>query len=464
MKVPLNQDVVLKMSVSRRPQIKVNANGKDSIVYAAFSGAEYITYDSSQNSPRGFGVRVGKSGKSFIVQRAINGKVTKWVVGKVGDMTIDEARDEARKGIQISIKHGLAPAKVEREREANELTLGECFDDYRAYLTSRNPPAKPNSLLSMDKGRAKFADWNDRKVTSLSSALILKRFDELVPKGRTAAEAASRWANAAVNRAIKVEAEQAKSLRREATLEYNPFSTLKTQEKYRTRAQLAQDYKRKGIRNPMDPMDSLGKWVKAVWERRAANPTGADFLLLALLWGMRKSEVGPIKWRHRIDADEASTSSWVDLDKRKVYLFDPKNRMDHDLPLATCALELLRRRAEEGPGRSSKWVFPARSNRSASGHYSDCNELLKTVRIDAGIDVLRPHDLRRTFGRIAEDLGFPYSTIQRLLNHVRESDATTRYAEPSDSRLMERMERLEQAILGSYSPAYAALRPRENAV
>ncbi|WP_426105469.1 tyrosine-type recombinase/integrase [Massilia sp. TSP1-1-2] len=459
MKVPLNQDVVLKMSLSRRPEHKASASGKTSIVYAPFDGGEYITYDSSQNSPRGFGVRVGKTGKSYIVQRAINGKVTKWVVGKVGDLTIDEAREKAREGIQISIKHGVTPTKVERERAANELTLGECFDDYRSFLVKRNPPAKENSLLSMAKGRSKFKDWDDRKVTSLSSKMIVDRFDALVPAGRTAAEAACRWANAAVNRAIKVEAEQAKSQRRDPTLEYNPFITLKTQEMYRTRAQLAQDYKRKGIRNPMDPMDNLGKWVQAVWNKKAANPTGADFLLLTLLWGMRKTEASQVKWRHRIDAAEAAQSSWVDLAKRKVYLFDPKNRSDHELPIAPCALELLRRRDEEGPGRVSKWVFPARSSRSATGHYSDCNSLLKYVREEAGIDVLRPHDLRRTFGRIAEDLGFPYSTIQRLLNHVRMADSTVSYSEQSWPRLAERMERLEEAILGTYPVALAALRP-----
>jgi hypothetical protein len=100
----LNQDAVLKMSVSRRPELKASANGKSSIVYAPFGGDEYITYDSCQNSPPGFGVRVGKTGKTYIVQRAVNGKVTEWVIGKVGDLTIDEAREKARAGIQISIK------------------------------------------------------------------------------------------------------------------------------------------------------------------------------------------------------------------------------------------------------------------------------------------------------------------------------------------------------------------------
>jgi hypothetical protein len=283
--------------------LKASASGKTSIVYAPFDGGEYITYDSSQNSPRGFGVRVGKT---YIGQRAVSGKVTKWVVGKVGDLTIDEAREKAREGIQISIQHGVKPTKVERERAANEITLGDCFDDYKSYLIKKNPPAKENSLLSMAKGRGKFKDWDDRKVTSLSWKMIVDRFDASVPVGHTAAEAASRWANDAVNRAIKVEAEQSKSQRREPTLEYNLFITLKTQEKYRTRSQLAQDYKRKGIRNPMKyrtrsqlaqdykrkgirnpmPMENLGKWVQTVWNKKAANSTGADFFLLTLLWGM----------------------------------------------------------------------------------------------------------------------------------------------------------------------------------
>ncbi|UUZ47503.1 hypothetical protein LP420_30320 [Massilia sp. B-10] len=47
--------------------------------------------------------------------------------------------DKAREGIQISIKHGITPTKVERERAANELTLGDCFDDYKIYLVKRNP-------------------------------------------------------------------------------------------------------------------------------------------------------------------------------------------------------------------------------------------------------------------------------------------------------------------------------------
>jgi site-specific recombinase XerD len=462
MRVPLNQDVVFKMSISKRPAVRASAkgNGKDAIVFEPFEGSEYIVYDSSQNSPRGFGVRVGKTSKRYIVQRKIGDKITKWVVGGCGDLTIDEARDKAREDLKVATKHGQSPTAMAKKKAADALTLGDCFDAYKEYLrTGKNPPAKENSLLSMAKGRAKFKDWNDKTIASLTSKMIVERFDKLAVAGRTAAEAASRWATAAVNRAIVEEGEDAKSEGREPSLVYNPFTTLKTLKKYRSRSQLAQDYKRKGIRNPMDPKEGLGKWLEAVWGKKPTNPTGADFLILLLLWGMRKAECSELKWRHRITTDEAATSSHVDLAKKRVFLFDPKNRMDHELPLAPCAAELLRRRDEEGAAKGSKWVFPARSPLSKTGHYSDCQSLLKYVREEAGIDVLRPHDLRRTFGRIAEDLGFPFSTIQRLLNHVRTADATARYVEQSWDRLAERMKRLETEILGTYPAAYNALKP-----
>jgi integrase len=388
------------------------------------------------------------------------------VVGGCGDLTIDEAREKAREGLKVAAKHGQSPTTMAKKKAADALTLGDCFDAYERYLrTGKNPPAKENSLLSMAKGRAKFADWNDRPIGSLTSKMIVERFDALAPAGRTAAEAASRWATAAVNRAIVDESEDAKSEGREPALVYNPFTTLKTRKKYRSRSQLAQEYKRKGIRNPMDPKVGLGKWLEAVWGKKPNNPTGADFLILVLLWGMRKNECAELKWRHRITPQEAATSSHVDLAKRLVFLYDPKNRMDHELPLAPCAAELLRRRDEDSADRTSKWVFPARSPASKTGHYSNCNSLLKYVREEAGIDVLRPHDLRRTFGRIAEDLGFPFTTIQRLLNHVRTADATARYVEQSWERLGERMERLEKEILGAYPTAYNALRPlRESGI
>lgn len=464
MKVPLNQDTVHRMSITSRPKLKVKpgGKGKNSIVFEPFDGDEYIVYDSSQNSPRGFGVRVGKTSKRYIVQRKVGAKITKWVVGGCGDMTLDDARDKARVGIQESIKHGESPTKIARQKAASELTLGDCFDAYTEFLEGRSPAAKENSFKSLSTGRKKFSAWEGRTVRSISAQMVLERFDELAKVHRTAAEAASRWALVAVGKAIERENHNAAAGNRPPSLVYNPFTILKTEQRFRSRAALEQEYKRKGIRNPMDPKTSLAKWLEVVWRKKRTNPTGADFLILTLLWGMRRGESCKVKWRHRITDAEASQCSFVDLKNRRLFVFDPKNRMDHELPLGPCALELLTQREEKSQGEtgpSRQWVFPARSPRSKTGHYSDPQTLLRYVREEAGIDVLRSHDLRRTFGRITEDLGFPPSTIKRLMNHSSLADPTTRYTDQTWRRLQQRMTRVEEVVLGSSPMVYNALRP-----
>jgi hypothetical protein len=164
MKVPLNQDIVFRMSITSRSKLKDKSEGKgkNAIVFEPFNGAEYIVYDSSQNSPRGFGVRVGKTSKRYIVQRKVGTKITKWVVGGCGDMTLDDARDKARAGIQESVRHGESPTKIVRQKVADELTLGDCFNAYIGHLKGRTPPVKENSLKSLGNGRKKFSDWEDK--------------------------------------------------------------------------------------------------------------------------------------------------------------------------------------------------------------------------------------------------------------------------------------------------------------
>lgn len=82
----------------------------------------------------------------------------------------------------------------------------------------------------------------------------------------------------------------------------------------------------------------------------------------------------------------------------------------------------------------TRFVFPARSSRSKSGHYLDSKSILANVRRDAGlagqqergvdirdeVDQGLTHDLRRTLGRYAA-LKFGESRIvsQMLHHHVR---------------------------------------------
>ncbi|WP_339327360.1 tyrosine-type recombinase/integrase, partial [Erwinia amylovora] len=219
-----------------------------------------------------------------------------------------------------------------------------------------------------------------------------------------------RWANVAVQHSIDVEAMNAQSQQRLPVLTYNPFIVLRVQKKYRSRSELEESYQSKGVRNPLSAKDTLGKFLDALHHKRSFNRLGCDYLLLTVLLGARKEETASLCWREELSVEEAKTTSYVDLTNRKIFFFDTKNRTNHELPICDAAKCLLEDRrdivfAKETKANRRKWVFPARSPRSKSGHYSDSKTLREYLCAEAGIAKLGTHDLRRTFGRIAEENG-----------------------------------------------------------
>lgn len=464
MKLTLNQDIVFKLALDEIP-----VPGTKPLAWESFSGPNYLIYDAHKDAPPGFAVRVGKKSVVYLVDKRVAGKKLKIPVGlasgKKGEdkpMTLTLAREEAWRLSQEAKKHGANPKDIAQAIDAAEITLGQVFDIYEAHLKGRAQPAKPNSMDSLAKARAKVKDWEDRKVRLITSQEIVERFDHhAVEKGhRTAAEAMGRWATAAVDSAIEMEIHDAHGGRRAPALTYNPFTILKTKEKYRKRAQLERDYKAKGVRNPLSFTSDVGPYVKALWTYRAENPVAADFILITMLWGMRRGESATFQWRDQLTDAEAAEGRWIDIEMGVAFVGDSKNRSDHEFPIAPCAIELLkRRRAVQIEGE--KWVFPARSPHSAKGFYSDPSIAMDTVKKRAGLKVVRGHDLRRTFGAACEKLGYNDRQIKRLLGHGPALGETLgRYTTPEWADIADRMQRVEELILSKAPSVYNALRPK----
>lgn len=446
MKMTLNQNIVLRLTLDKKPhtildgKVEYQDNPK---------GTDYILYDNHRDAPTGFGVKVAKTKKTYIIQRRVpGGKVIKVKVGNVSDFNnIDMARDKARSLVQVAKDTGRNPNAVERQKLASEITLSEAFKQYREHLLGRPKPAKKNTLTVFDRSVCKFSTWKNRRVKDLSGQEISQMFDSIAANARTTAEQTFRWANVAVNYAIQLEVHNAASQQRNPSLTYNPFSILKLNQKYRTRSQLETSYKAKGVRKPLSIHETMGPWLNAINNRRKNNRTGCDYLFLSTLWGSRKNEGADLKWQHLISDDETAISSYVDLYARTVYFRDTKNGEDHELPLTDAAYELLlQRKSLIKNEKNSKWVFPAESKFSKTGHYSDASSLISYICDDADIKKIGMHDLRRTMGRIAEELT-SYAMVKRVLNHSNLSDPTSRYTETEWERLKEVMQRIELHIL-----------------
>lgn len=455
MKTTLNQNIVLRLTLDQKPNSI--ENGKLEFIDND-GGQPYILFDDHRDAPTGFGVKVAKTKKTYIIQRRLSGeKVIKAKVGNVSDFSnIDLARDKARTLVQLAMDTGKNPNSIERKRLASEITLSEAFTQYRNFLLGRPKPAKPNTLAVLDRSISKFNAWKNRRVKDISGDEILQMFDNIASTRRTTAEQTFSWAIAAVNHAIKLETHEASSQERNPSLTYNPFSILHANEKFRTRSQLEADYRAKGVRNPLS-LNEMGRWLNAIYGRRKKNRTAGDYLLLTTLWGTRKSEGANLKWSHLISDEEKATSSFVDIKSRIAFFRDTKNGEDHELPLTDAAHEILIQRLHAiKNNKSAKWVFPAQSKFSKTGHYSDPSELIELICEDAGIKKISMHDLRRSVGRIAEELT-SYSMVKRLLNHSSMSDPTSRYTETEWDRLKEVMQRIELHILATAPLVYNVL-------
>lgn len=378
MKTTLSQAFIInKLSIGVKPTL--NHAGK--VVFEANPEHKpYIVFDDHRDSPVGFGVKVSLTKKTYVIQRRVSsgdrsvseGKkpssVLKVKVGNVSDFpNIDQAREVARQLVQTMIATKRNPNRIKRETEASELTISEVFAQYRNHLMGRSKPAKPNTLAVLDKAENRLSEWAGLRVKDLTGNEILRKFDEIASRARTAAEQTFRWINVAVRHAIEIEAGNAQTQQRQPSLSYNPFSILKVQKKFRTRSELEDSYKAKGVRNPLSPKDTLGRFLTALHNKRSFNRLGCDYLLLTVLLGARKEETASLCWREVLTEEEARTTSYVDLENRMIRFFDTKNRNDHELPICDATKRILEDRRDivndnEKRADKRKWVFPARSS------------------------------------------------------------------------------------------------------
>lgn len=461
MKLSLNQGLVYKCEFNKKPELTRD----NKVIFTSNSlQRDYSITDTHNNAPTGFGLKVTKKSKVYFIQKKIKGTLFKRTVGKVRDFTtIDVARDKARVLVSDYIQRNENPAHSYSRQRAEELTLSQAFEKYTHHLTNRAKPATKNTMKGVSKAIGKLDKLLATRLKELTADLILKKFDSIAKETRTSAEQVFRVAHTAAQHAIELELNDAQTQGRLPALTYNPFRILQIKQKYRSKAQLEIDYSAKGVRNPLNPDTQMKAWLNAIWLKRNTNRTGADFLLLLTLWGNRKSEVYKLKWKDLITEDDARTTSYIDLDNRLAFFYDTKNHTNQTIPITDCALELLKQRKdlrEETENKNRVSVFPAKSKYSKIGHYSDSKEILKTIKATAGIQhKFGHHDLRRTFGRVVEDLSLPYSATKRLLNHSALSNPTTRYTEISWERLVEYMARIEAKFL-SFSPeVHNALKP-----
>lgn len=413
---------------------------------------DYIIWDTA-NTGLGFGLRVYSSGaKRWIVQKKQAGKPVRTKIGIFPAMTCSRALKEAKR-INAEFSQGLNPNVEKKKRiqataeaKAREaLSVGFAYQEYEkdkkedGTVRSIADRRKAGELLESGKlWRRPLLEVTGEELHDEYRRLIA-RSKKGTQGGATQAGATLRWLRAAYKHATT-------KRRLGAT---SPFLLLNDL--------VPGWYKTKKRTNIIASHETqLATWWAAVERLRTKDKTFgedgenrdgrmrhagtiADYLQLSLLFGSRRCEILPLRW------------SEVDLENGLITFRGTKNGKDHIIPFGTYARDVLKRRLEtrNNQERKSEYVFPS-SRRRRDGTYFHIQQPQNTLRwvINQSGVPFSPHDLRRTFATLAEELEtITTATLERLLNHAPSTVHGQHYVHQRMRRLRPLYERLENSIL-----------------
>jgi integrase len=365
--------------------------------------ADVVHWDSDMP---GFGVRVKPSGaRSYIVQyRNTGGQSKRLTIGRVGVLTPEEARREARKTLAAVAKGG-DPAADKQARRA-DLTVAQLIDRY----LSEGPADKPNKKKlswTHDAGNLRrhvAAILGRRRLATLTKDDI-QRFQRSVTQGETKANAPAaqkrgrvrvRGGAAAAARSTAVLAAMLAWATERGFLSANPakgvqLNTLAARERFLTDQELAR----------------LGDALAAM-EARGVNRSSLNIIRLLLLTGARLNEIASLKWEY------------VDF-QRGVFMLPDSKTGAKTVPVGAPVFEIL---AKISRTDESTWIFPAAQG---NGHHVGAPKIWRQIRKEAGLTGVRLHDLRHTHASAGVALNQSLYIVGKILGH-RRAATTQKYS------------------------------------
>ncbi len=383
------------------------------------AGKDVFVWDTGDGALKGFGVRVKASGvMSYFVQyRNKEGRTRRMVVGRVGVLTPDEAREQAREKLRDVTKGGDPSADRFVGRKA--MTVNQLCD---WYLKEATQWVKP-STLAADKSRIQTHVkplLGHRIVTGLTLSDI-EKFQVAIAAGKTAKSRPEKGRSGKANGGRGVAARTVGMLgtilefaKRNKVIESNPARGVRKYPDQRSRRFLS-----------LDEIQALGKVMREA-EEVLENKTGLAAIRALLLTGCRRREILDLPW------------DWLDMKAQCIRFGDTKSGAQIR-PLGKTAAKFL----ESRPRRDkSEWIFPADRG---DGSFVGLPRVLERLCTKAGLKDVTIHTLRHSYAAVAAELGFSELTIAGLLGH-RVSGVTARYAHVPDSALLSAADKVSERI------------------
>ena len=324
---------------------------------------------------RGLAVGVGASGiKTFVLYKKIKCRPERIKIGRVSDLTVDEARRRAEQ-LNGEVAKNENPAEEKRNLR-NAMTFSQMFERYHVEhcfphkKTAKEDKAKFDKYLSSRDYGINLAKI---KICELTKVEVKKVFDSIGKDHPITANRVLALISSIMSDAI-----------RDGFYEgINPCRGIKR----------FKENQRKRFIHP----EEFPLFVKALED--CSSQVSKDYIWMSLFTGARRSNVLQMKWED------------VHLLRRVWRIPDTKNGESQDVPLVNQAVEILKRRFQT---KTSNFVFPGTGE---SGHLTEPKKAWKTTIRKAGMTDLRLHDLRRTFGAYQAGTGANLAVIATSLNH-----------------------------------------------
>lgn len=362
----------------------------------------------------GFGLLVGATAKTFIVQRDVCGQTKRRKIDRYPTITVKQARDTAKDWL-VQLGKGADPkaavrAKVEQDRrqEWETYTLRQAMENHIANMLTKGCAPRSPEQLRDELGRL-LADWMERPLVAIRRKDCIERHRRITTaNGPVIANRIMRSLRAIWNSARRLY---------EELPEHPVIGVVFNKQKRR--------------REPI-PWAQLPEWWQKV--RGLPNPARPDLNLLMLFTGLRATDASTVRWEH--------------LDFAAGTLHRPKPKGGEDkaftVPLPAFVLRLLaRRRASNAvyfPEGDGGWLFPTRDRAGRIVATREPKEQ-RFEDLDNGkrkktFYLPSPHRLRDTFATACLEAGVGHTETKILLNHsLPNDDVTTGYQRPSTDHL-----------------------------
>ena len=321
--------------------------------------------------------------RTYYVYRKLHGRPLRVRLGRFDELSVEQARKRAAQEV-AKINSGINPLDAKRAKR-EEMTLGQLFD---WYIENHSRPHKRAVSVAKDQQNwnRHLKRWSGRKLSAI------KRSDVQALHAKIGSET-GRYA---ANHALEVLRHMLSMAVLHGWVSENPATGVK---KFR-----------ESSRKRFLSAEELPKFLAAVDEE--PREITRDYFRMLLFTGARRGNVGAMRW----DEIDLAKGVWTIPDAKS------KNAEPMVVHLPEPALEILRRRREGANG--VPWVFPSWG---ACGHVSEPKHAMQRILDRAGLEDVRVHDLRRTFGSWQAATGASLLVIGKSLGH-KSTSATAVYA------------------------------------